>query len=82
MNATIALIIFALSTISSPLAAGSSPTPPPVNPAAENQIARGGEARDESLENRENRSADRGNYNRSENLENRQENSENRQDSR
>jgi hypothetical protein len=45
-------------------------------------IARGGNYRDESLENRENRTEDRGNENRDQRLNDRQDDAENRQDDR
>lgn len=86
MKNKIALLLSAVCVVSVPLmAGGSSPTDtkqPPKQPAGTTQIARGGEDRDNSLENRENRAGDTGDTQRESNLENRQDNAESRQDNR
>lgn len=80
MKSMHAFVLSALSVVPFPLTADN--TPPAPTAMEQNEIARGGEYRDQSLENREERAGDNGNLYREENLEKRQEDAENKQNER
>lgn len=81
MKTKTALLLSALSLLAF-AACQQSDQPQPKQTPTPKEIAREGEMRDDSLENRENRAGDMGDTQRQQNLENRQGDAENRQDAR
>lgn len=79
MKAKFAIVIAALSMFTVMLQAGSSPTAPPSQQEEKGSIARSGSLRDDSLDNREDRTEDRsGSQARQDSLQNRQDRAEDR----
>lgn len=83
MKSKIALLLSAVSVVSAPLAAGSTPSkePTPVQPNKK-EIAMEGERMDNRMSDRANRDAEHGNMQGEQNMENREQNADTRQDNR
>ena len=82
MKTKTALLLTTLSLFAFAACKQSDQPMPKQSAASTKQIARGGETRDDSLGNRENRAGEMGDTQREQNLENRQENSDARQGTR